>query len=153
MITSFGFSGGWKPGQILIQGATFDLSAHCFAEIKGGSIIDSTWTHDGVKERSLADLDASWCKRIPADKILTLSQNFQMEMWLRDQIGKPYDPSFLRAPFHPDRDWQEDDRWWCSEVLGGGLVKFGVLVVPKMHRLSPRNLYRRLEAVGGLHVD
>lgn len=142
MITAIGFSGGFRLGQMAIQAATFDLSAHCFAVVQGGNIIDATY-HGGVKERKLSNLDAAWCKLIPVN--LTVSQNIQFELWLRRQIGKKYDTSYFRAAFHPSRGWQEDDRWWCSELIGAGLVEVEALTIPKMNRLTPRNLRRRLE--------
>ena len=34
--------------------------------------------------------------------------------WLEEQVGKPYDwTAVLGIGLH--RDWQEDDRWFCSE--------------------------------------
>ena len=35
---------------------------------------------------------------------------------VRSQIGKPYDKTgALGLGLH--RDWQEDDAWWCSELI------------------------------------
>jgi uncharacterized protein YycO len=47
--------------------------------------------------------------------------------WARSQIGKPYD---LKGAFglaiSPDRDWQEDDSWFCFEIAAGALKAAGL---------------------------
>jgi hypothetical protein len=40
--------------------------------------------------------------------------------FLRDQLGKPYDMAAI-AGFVFDRDWRDDDAWFCSEVDARGL--------------------------------
>ena len=144
MITHFGFSGGLLPGQLVIEAATFDPSAHCFVRISGGTIIDSTYTHGGVKERDFTDLNYDWIKLIPADRLLTVSQNYRLEVWLRDRIGRPYDKGFIIG-YPWTRRWQDDDSYVCSELLAAGLVAVGALVIPHMHRVTPRNLRRRID--------
>ena len=144
MITDIGFSGGFYPGQLLIQAATFDLSAHCFAVRSNGHIIDATLRH-GVADRKLTEIDSAWMRFIPAGEIMTLSQSLRLEMWLHDRIGRRYDKGWVFGwPFF-GRQWQDDDEYCCSELLGAGLVAVGVLEIPTMHRLTPRNLRRRLE--------
>ena len=36
--------------------------------------------------------------------------------WLLDQLGKPYDWSAIWSWFG-SRDWQEEDSWFCSELV------------------------------------
>jgi hypothetical protein len=144
VITAIGFSGGFYPDQMLIQTATLDLAAHCFAVRSNGRIIDATLRH-GVAERSRNDIAAAWIKLIPAVKIMTLTESIQLEMWLHDRIGKKYDKGFVLGwPFF-GRKWQADDEYCCSELIGAGLVAVGALEIPTMHRLTSRNLRRRVE--------
>ena len=44
--------------------------------------------------------------------------------FLHSQLGKPYDKVGI-AGFIVGRDWQEDDCWFCSELVSAGLVKSG----------------------------
>lgn len=143
MVTAIGFSGGFRPGQLVIQAATCDPAAHCFAVLSGGTIIDATFAR-GVKERKISEVDATWCKIIPTDSILTLTQAMRLEIWLKDQLGKFYDMGFI-VGYPWSRHWQAETEWVCSELIGAGLVAVGALEIPRMHRLTPRNLRRRLE--------
>jgi len=46
--------------------------------------------------------------------------------WARGQVGKRYD--FLGAfglSLKPDRDWQEDDRWFCHELCSAAILAAG----------------------------
>jgi hypothetical protein len=143
VITAIGFSGGFLPGQLAIQAATFDLSAHCFAVV-GDRVIDGTYQH-GVKERKLSEIKCNWMDFCPVD-YLTVTQNLRLEYWLRCQIGKKYDTGFIFG-WPLGRSWQDPDEWTCSELIGAGLVEVGAMRVPKMHRLTPRNLRRRIEEI------
>lgn len=41
-------------------------------------------------------------------------------LWLMQQVGKPYDMTAIMA-FAANRNWQEDDSWFCSELTARGL--------------------------------
>jgi uncharacterized protein YycO len=60
----------------------------------------------------------------------------------RAQVGKPYDlAGMLGLAFN--RDWQEDDRWWCSELVAF-VAKAGGLDLYRdgtMHRITPQHLW------------
>lgn len=63
------------------------------------------------------------------------------EAFLRAQLGKPYDFTAI-AGLALDRDWREDDSWFCSEMAAASLEKCGWL--PRLstidHHVSPRDL-------------
>lgn len=62
----------------------------------------------------------------------------------RSQIGKPYDKTgALGLGLH--RDWQEDDAWWCSELVPWAAAQAGELwFMPQaMHRITPQHLWMR----------
>ncbi len=62
--------------------------------------------------------------------------------WANAQIGKPYDwLGVLGIGLH--RDWQEDDRWQCSEFAGMVLKAGGVepYRAEAMRRLDPQHLF------------
>lgn len=57
--------------------------------------------------------------------------------WLRDQVGKKYDwRGAFGLSLAPGRNWAEDDRWFCYELVAGAL------------RAGGRPVFRRLSHVG-----
>ena len=62
----------------------------------------------------------------------------------RSQIGKPYDMTgALGLGVH--RDWQQDDAWWCSELVPWAAAQAGeAWFMPQaMHRITPQHLWMR----------
>lgn len=63
---------------------------------------------------------------------------------VRSQIGKPYDlTGALGLGVH--RDWQEDDAWWCSELIPWAAEQAGEpwFMPHAMHRITPQHLWMR----------
>lgn len=62
----------------------------------------------------------------------------------RSQIGKPYDMTgALGLGVH--RDWQQDDAWWCSELVPWAAAQAGEewFMPQAMHRITPQHLWMR----------
>jgi uncharacterized protein YycO len=62
--------------------------------------------------------------------------------WFTSQIGKPYD--YLAVAGMPFRkDWRDDKRWFCSELIMEGFQQAGVYLLNAQHmnRVTPRDLY------------
>lgn len=62
--------------------------------------------------------------------------------FLGAQIGKPYDRTAIAA-FAFERDWQDEDSWFCSELIAAALVDSGWF--PKTpsdpsNEITPRDL-------------
>ena len=75
-------------------------------------------------------------------KYVTLSHEQSLRFWtfLGQQVGKPYDWSGLFG-FVSNRDWEDPDKWFCSELVAAGLVQVGVsLLSEKPARVTPRDL-------------
>ncbi len=67
-------------------------------------------------------------------------QQLGFERFLREQIGKPYDLNGIYS-FMINRDWREDDSWYCSELMAAGLEKCGLLRYPLYTKqVTPQNL-------------
>lgn len=69
-------------------------------------------------------------------------QEQQIMDWFRTQINKPYD--FLAIAGMPLRkDWRDDKRWFCSELVMAGFEQAGInlLNTDKLNRITPRDLY------------
>lgn len=47
-------------------------------------------------------------------------------VWAREQVGKLYDFSgAFGLSLKPDRDWQEDNRWFCHELCAATIQAAG----------------------------
>ena len=123
-----------------IRLATWGDFSHV-AQIDGPKVIESVF-RDGVREDSLDNAIARasrWAiveyrHRNPAAMIAAA----------RSQIGKPYDKTgALGLGLH--RDWQEDDAWWCSELIPWAAEQAGeAWFMPQvMHRITPQHLWMR----------
>lgn len=57
--------------------------------------------------------------------------------WARSQVGAPYD---FRGAFglgiDPDRDWQEEDCWFCFELVANALQKAGRIIFESTGHLT-----------------
>ncbi len=57
------------------------------------------------------------------------------------QVGKPYDWKGIFAFVSHNRDWQEDDAWFCSELVAFSFEQAGFpLVRDVAYRITPRDL-------------
>lgn len=72
--------------------------------------------------------------------------------FLNAQIGKPYDYGAIYAIARL-RNWNDADKWYCSELGGAGLVAAGLIskhVFPN-NRVTPYELSRAFWAIPGCH--
>ena len=72
----------------------------------------------------------------------TLSQDEALFTWLASQLGKHYDWSALFTSFILQRDWQDDDKWFCAELVAAGFDIIGLPIVygKRYHRITPAML-------------
>lgn len=62
--------------------------------------------------------------------------------FVRAQLGKPYDWKGI-AGLEFNRHWQDDDAWFCSELIGAGAVAAGNTEIKEdIFRLTPGMLYK-----------
>jgi uncharacterized protein YycO len=62
--------------------------------------------------------------------------------WFTSQIGKPYDYLAIAGmPFR--KDWRNEDRWFCSELIAAGFQQTNTPLLNTNHlnRVTPRDLY------------
>lgn len=72
----------------------------------------------------------------PNDKIKVLE-------WLQQQLGKPYDLTALIGILANNRDWKEDDSWFCSELIAAAFVSIGMeLIRDDVSRVTPGDLFK-----------
>ena len=123
-----------------IRLATWGQFSHV-AQVAGDRIIESVWT-PGVREDSLDNATAR------ASRWAIVEYRHRnpdaMIAAVRSQIGKPYDKTgALGLGVH--RDWQDDDAWWCSELIAWAAQRAGDpwFMAQAMHRITPQHLWMR----------
>src|SRR5574343_68023 len=108
-----------------------------FYDRKNGSIIDSRSDYGGVSEYSFEKLKEDY------SRILVRSfPNVPLEALniARSQIGKPYDWTAL-AGIGLHRDWQETNKWFCSELVTWACQQTGADVINKQSwRVTPQDV-------------
>jgi uncharacterized protein YycO len=124
------FCRSWLPGSVLIRMLTFSKWSHVAVVTNGGVVIEAVWPR--VRINTLEKLRSTHrvCEEreidIPAESV----------NWLYLQVGKPYDISALFAVLIPWRKWDEDDKWFCSELVARAMGLF-----EESNRVSPQTLY------------
>jgi hypothetical protein len=83
--------------------------------------------------------------RIYQDMALTVPDIEAMRAFLREQLGAGYD--WLGAagiPVLRSDDWQDPDRWWCSELIIAALAAGGLFIIDfnEVTRGTPNDLFQ-----------
>lgn len=130
------FSRRHHPGSVALRTFMWSPWSHC-GVIDGNYVVQATSTH-GVGYTLLEDFkkDASeWAiLEFPADEWLTLQA-------MRSQIGKPYDWLGCAGIFF-HRRWEEEDAWFCSELVVWALAQGGCnLFRIDARRITPQHLW------------
>lgn len=61
--------------------------------------------------------------------------------WARSQVGKPYDfKGAIGLAIAPERDWQQDDMWFCHELTGRAIHECGRIAFGNVSHLTSREL-------------
>jgi hypothetical protein len=83
----------------------------------------------------------------------TQEQEKKFYAFLRAQVSKPYDHTAIFA-FAVNRDWREDDSWFCSELITAAMEK--AKIVPPLYlaanKVTPVACALVASAVGGVVV-
>jgi uncharacterized protein YycO len=105
----------------LIQAFEGSQFSHVAAVLPGDRVIETTWSN-GVRERGLSSLQEDALRYAMFE--IALHDEVAAETFLREQIGKPYDKmALLGIGF--GRDWQNDNAWYCSEMITTAIAKGG----------------------------
>lgn len=133
------FSTTGNPFSALIRAATWSRWSHVSIIDDDDMVIEAAALH-GVRRVSFVDAinraaDAALVElpcHDPAAVIATAAS----------QIGKPYDYTAI-VGLGMRRDWQEDDAWFCSELVAWAFSQGGSpLFRPEaLHRVTPQHLW------------
>lgn len=135
------FSRSKLPFSPLVQLATWSRWSHVGIVMDNNMVLESTFTHGGVKPAKLwefQDRASDWI-------VVTLpcvDRQAIIEAGLT-QLGKPYDwTGLIGIAFH-QRKWQEDDSWFCSELVAWAFQQGGspLFIPDTVHRITPQHLF------------
>lgn len=116
-------------------------SSHA-ALVDGDNVVESTFSHGGVKEDTLVNFKkraSEWCiVDIPVNDAKAAIDA------IRAQIGKPYDWTAIYGFLVSNRNYQEDDAWFCIELLAYGLHMGGTCYFEPMEhsQITPDMLFK-----------
>lgn len=128
------FSSAPNVGSRLIAFATWSWASHVEFVLPDGQLLGAR-THGGVQVRDPSKDRFSRVERYGVDAPETLL-NFALS-----QVGKPYDYQGVFNFFARNRNWEETDSWFCSELVAYTFKQFGVpLIRADAYRITPRDL-------------
>ncbi len=132
-------------GGRLIRMVTWGKWSHVGILSNDFSIYDSKLSCGGVVKADLGDRLSQYRKHcvveLPVDDAGVIRA-------VHSQLGKPYDFSAVFGiPFH--RNWQEEDKWFCSELVAWACAQGGFPVINKpFGRVTPQDLYETVTILG-----
>lgn len=123
-------------GSLLLRTALWSPWSHC-AIVDGEEVIEAA-AFGGVRVRPLADMLVQATK---AAMIVLPGEPEKVIAAARSQIGKPYDWAGVLG-FGFRRRWQDDDAWFCSELVAWAFAEAGTpLFREHAWRITPRDIY------------
>lgn len=125
------------PGAVLIRAVTWSPWSHV-ALVDGDEVIEATWP--AVRVAPLAEVIAAHSAHVIVD--LPCLSPAEVIKAARSQVGKPYDLTALFGLLMR-RDWQEEDRWFCSELVAWAFSQSGspLFRADALHRITPQLLW------------
>lgn len=125
------------PGAVAIRAVTWSRYSHV-ALIDGEDAIEAVWPC--VRVTPLVDLLAS--HPVHAVVEFATGNDAAIIAAARSQIGKPYDLTAL-VGLLSHRDWQDEDRWFCSELVAWAFAQGGhpLFRAEALHRVTPQHLW------------
>lgn len=79
----------------------------------------------GVQIRPWGYGSKEWIREVLMELPATPQQTDAFYAFAKAQVGKPYDKLAIAA-FFTDRDWREDDAWFCDELLLSATERAGL---------------------------
>lgn len=131
----FSTTGG--PVARFIQLFTWSDFSHVDAVLPDGSLLGAR-AQGGVRIRTATYLGTAKTARFHV--ALSEAQTAAVWTFLRAQIGKPYDFTAILGLL-ARRDWQNEDKWFCSELIAAACAAAGSPLVRELQdRITPRDL-------------
>lgn len=131
------FSANHMPFSWLIRTLTFSKWSHVDLVTDRGTLIGAT-IPAGVVEYSVLHRINGSSKYEYRD----IECDERIYDFVRKQLGKRYDYAGI-AGLELNRNWTDDDAWFCSELIGAGALNAGnTEIKEELFRLTPGMLYK-----------
>lgn len=129
------FSAQNKIGSMLIRWRDWSDYSHVDTLLPDGSLLGARG--DGIKIRDPYKISNKLILCIE----VTEQQEKDYYAVLFEQLGKPYDYAGISG-FIINRDWQEDDKWFCSELIMYCLMKANIKIlnIEHLNRITPNHM-------------
>lgn len=133
------FSDSGLPLAVGIKLLTWSHWSHVSLLTPENEVIDSMWSRGGVTRYHFRELQKH-AKRLEVREYPRLHPS--MFEIAASQIGKPYDwTAIMGMPLR--RNWQEDDSWFCTELMAFSALQAGTPLIHKeTWRVTPQDLYQ-----------
>jgi uncharacterized protein YycO len=126
------------PGAAVIRWLTGSQWSHCAIVSDLGYAVEATWPR--VRSVPVEEIMRKHSKSIMID--IPCADPTAAYQAALEQVGKPYDLTALIG-WLSGRDWQEQDSWFCSELVAYAFAKAGSPLFRDgtMSRVTPQNLW------------
>lgn len=136
------FSNSRLPFSWGVRLVTWSRWSHAGIILDDERVIESTFSHKGVKVHTLD----SFKKRAREWMIIEIDCKDRQAIIQKayEQIDKPYDWTALIGILLHDRDWQEDDSWFCFELIAYCCAVGGTPIVKdkRIHRVTAPHILK-----------
>lgn len=123
----------------IIRRVTYSPFSHVDVVMPDGTLLGARMS-GGVQARpanyAKFDTVALFTIQLPAD------DEAKFYAFLHAQLGKPYDKSGIANLAIQNRNWHDDDSWFCSELVAAAFEHAGhpLVIVPNADRVTPRDV-------------
>ena len=126
------------PGAAIIRWLTGSRWSHCALVNSMGYAVEAKWPR--VRLTHMDSIANSHTKSVVID--IPCSDETAAWAWATAQVGKPYDLTAL-VGWLSGRDWQEEDSWFCSELVAQAFAQAGSPLFRDgtLSRVTPQNLW------------
>lgn len=114
-------------------------ATHVEAVLPDGSLLGAH-LQGGVAIRPKGYDQATMTRELYVDLFAMPSMVEEFYAFMHAQVGKPYDVTAIEG-LVLGRDWREDDSWFCSEVVTGGMEKCAYIprLASTINHVTPRD--------------
>jgi uncharacterized protein YycO len=138
------FADSDSVGSKLIRAVTGGDWSHCgILNHDGSRVVDSLMSAGGVTEYGIGRLHTFF----PRVRIVTLPLvPYAAYAHAKVEVGKPYDYAALLSWLLPFRNWEDHNRWYCSELVAYAINRsMGYGYVQDPRGVSPSSLFDQIE--------
>ena len=133
------FTRSHTPGSMVIRTMTWSSWAHCGIVTPEGTVIEAR-AFATVGERRVEDLQSHASKW--TERLIEVPDPDAGIAWARTQIGKPYDYRGIAAFVGRNESWQDEDSWFCSELVEAAIAHAGrTRFLLQANRITPQMVW------------